>query len=106
MYGTIAKIHTNPAQVDALRALAERMGTAPGQLGRLVYQMDGDPGELFLVALFESRQAYWDNAQSTEQAARYAEMSAFFTAPPEWHDGAIIDAQIGAAIQVVDKAAP
>ena len=70
MYGTIAKIHTNPAQVDALRALAERMGTAPGQLGRYVFQMDADPGELFLVAVFESRQAYWDNAQSPEQHQR------------------------------------
>lgn len=106
MYGTIARIKIDPDKIEDLKALAQRMGTAPGQLGRLVYQMDGDPGELFLVALFESRQAYWDNAQSTEQAARYAEMSAFFTAPPEWHDGAIIDAQIGAAIQVVDKAAP
>lgn len=106
MYGTIARVRIDPAKIEDLKALAQRMGTAPGQLGRLVYQMDSDPGELFLVALFESRQAYWDNAQSEEQAARYAEMSAFFTAPPEWHDGVIIDAQIGAAIQVGDSTAP
>jgi hypothetical protein len=29
--------------------------------------MDGNPGELFLVAVFESREAYWANAQSPEQ---------------------------------------
>ncbi len=94
MYGTIAKIHTNPAQVDALRALAERMGTAPGQLGRYVFQMDADPGELFLVAVFESRQAYWDNAQSPEQHQRYQELRALLDSDPEWHDGAIIDAAV------------
>lgn len=105
MYGTIARVKTDPDKIEALKALAQRMGTAPGQLGRLVYQMDDDPSELFLVALFESRQAYWDNAQSAEQAARYAEMSAYFTAPPEWHDGTIIDAQIAAPIQAGDSAA-
>ena len=94
MYGTIAKIHTDPAQVDALRALAERMGTAPGQLGRYVYQMDTDPGELFLVAVFESRQAYWDNAQSPDQHQRYQELRALLDSDPEWHDGAIIDAAV------------
>ncbi len=94
MYGTIAKIHTNPAQVDALRTLAERMGTAPGQLGRYVFQMDADPGELFLVAVFESRQAYWDNAQSPEQHQRYQDLRALLDSDPEWHDGAIIDAAV------------
>ena len=94
MYGTIAKIHTDPAQVDALRALAARMGAAPGQLGRYVFQMDADPGELFLVAVFESRQAYWDNAQSPEQHQRYQELRALLDSDPEWHDGAIIDAAV------------
>ncbi len=94
MYGTIAKIHTAPAQVEALKALAERMGTAPGQLGRYVFQMDADPGELFLVAVFESRDAYWDNAQSPEQHQRYQELRALLDSDPEWHDGEIIDAAV------------
>ena len=94
MYGTIAKIHTAPAQVEALKALAERMGTAPGQLGRYVFQMDADPGELFLVAVFESREAYWDNAQSPEQHQRYQELRALLDSDPEWHDGEIIDTAV------------
>ena len=94
MYGTIAKIHTAPAQVEALKALAERMSTAPGQLGRYVFQMDADPGELFLVAVFESRDAYWDNAQSPEQHQRYQELRALLDSDPEWHDGEIIDAAV------------
>jgi steroid delta-isomerase-like uncharacterized protein len=92
MYGTIAKIQIDPAKIEALKALGRRMGVAPGQLGRYVYQMDVDPGELFLVALFESQAAYWANAQSPEQHARFQELRALLAGDPEWHDGAIIDA--------------
>jgi len=92
MYGTIAKIQIDPAKIEALKALGQRMGVAPGQLGRYVYQMDADPGELFLVALFKSQAAYWTNAQSPEQHARFQELRALLTGDPEWHDGEVIDA--------------
>jgi steroid delta-isomerase-like uncharacterized protein len=92
MYGTIAKIQIDPAKIETLKSLGRRMGVAPGQLGRYVYQMDADPGELFLVALFESQAAYWANAESLEQHARFEELRALLTSDPEWHDGAIIDA--------------
>ena len=53
-----------------------------------------DPGELFLVAIFESRQAYWANAQSPEQDRRYLELRALLDSDPEWHDGEIISATV------------
>ena len=53
--------------------------------------MDGDPGEIFLVAVFASREAYWANAQSPEQNERFHELRALLVADPEWHDGEIID---------------
>jgi quinol monooxygenase YgiN len=92
MYGTIAKIHTNPDNVPALRSLAQSMGTAPGQLGRFVFQMDADPQELWLVAVFESKEAYWANAASPEQHQRFLQLRALIDGDPEWHDGEIIDA--------------
>lgn len=92
MYGTIAKVNLDPNQLETFKAIGRQMGVAPGQLGRYVYQMDADPSELFLVALFENRQAYWENAQSPEQHQRYQELRALLTRDPEWHDGAIIDA--------------
>jgi quinol monooxygenase YgiN len=67
------------------------MGAAPGQIARYVFQMDGAPGELFLVAVFESRDAYWANARSPEQHQRFEELRALLLADPEWHDGEIID---------------
>ena len=53
--------------MSALQALTRSMGTAPGQIGRYVFQMDANPGELWLVGLFESKEAYWANARSPEQ---------------------------------------
>jgi quinol monooxygenase YgiN len=91
MYGTIARVKVDPAKVEVLKALGRRIGVAPGQIARYVYQMDANPGELFLVVVFESREAYWANAQSPEQHQRYQEMRALMSADPEWHDGEIVD---------------
>ena len=91
MYGTIARVKIDPAKVEELKALGRRIGVAPGQIARYVYQMDANPGELFLVVVFESREAYWANAQSPEQNQRFQEMRALMLADPEWHDGEIVD---------------
>ncbi len=91
MYGTIARVKIDPAKLEELKALGQRIGVAPGQVARYVFRMDADPGELFLIAIFESRETYWANAQSPEQAQRYQEMRALMVADPEWHDGEIVD---------------
>jgi quinol monooxygenase YgiN len=91
VYGTIARVKIDPAKVEELKALGRRIGVAPGQIARYVYKMDANPGELFLVVVFESREAYWANAQSPDQNQRYQEMRALMLADPEWHDGEIVD---------------
>ena len=90
MYGTIARIKIDPIRIEELKALGDSMGVAPGQVTRYVYQMDADPGELFLVAVFESKEAYWANAQSPEQSERFMQLRTLLLADPEWHDGAIV----------------
>ena len=91
MYGTIARVKIDPAKLEELIALGRRIGVAPGQIAHYVYQMDANPGELFLVVVFESREAYWANAQSPDQNQRYQEMRSLMLADPEWHDGEIVD---------------
>jgi quinol monooxygenase YgiN len=91
MYGTIARVKIDPGKLEDLKALGRRIGVPPGQIARYVYQMDVNPGELFLVAVFESREAYWANARSPEQNQRFQEMRALMLSDPEWHDGEIID---------------
>jgi len=92
MYGTIARVEINPEKIGEVQALSRRITLAPGQVGRYIYQMDANPNELFLVAIFESREAYYANAASPEQHERFMELRALLTADPEWHDGEIIDA--------------
>jgi quinol monooxygenase YgiN len=77
--------------LEELKDLGKRMDKAPGQIMRYVYQMDADPGEIFLVAVFESKEAYWANANSPEQHQRFTELRALLLEDPQWHDGAIID---------------
>lgn len=92
MYGTIARVRIDPAKIDELKAVGDSMDTAPGQVARYVYQTDADPGVLFLVAVFASKEAYWANAQSPEQNERYMQLRALLLEDPEWHDGAIVSA--------------
>ncbi len=91
MYGTIARVKIDPARLAEFKALGREtgMGKAPGQVDGYVYQMDADPGELFLVAVFEDRAAYRANAASPEQNERYLRMRSLMLADPEWHDGEI-----------------
>lgn len=94
MYGTIARIKIDPARLDEFRAVGEQisLGRVPGQVAGYMYQMDSDPGELFLVAVFESREAYKKNAASPEQNERYMALRRVMLADPEWHDGEILTA--------------
>ena len=91
MYGTIARVRIDPSRLEELKDLGRRMGIAPGQITRYVYQMDADPGEVFLVAVFESKEAYWANANSPEQHQRFMEFRALLLEDPQWHDGVIVD---------------
>lgn len=90
MYGTIARVVIDPGTLEEVRALGDSLATAPGQIARYVFQTDADPGVLFLVAVFESKAAYWANAQSPEQNERFLQMRALFLEDPQWHDGEII----------------
>jgi quinol monooxygenase YgiN len=90
MYGTIAKIRIDPSQMEELKAVGASMGKAPGQITGYIYQMDADPGVLYLVAVFESREAYWANAASPEQNQRFLKLRALLLDDPEWHDGEIL----------------
>jgi quinol monooxygenase YgiN len=91
MYGTIAKVRINRERIEELRALADSMGLAPGQIARTVYKMDNDPDVFYLAAVFESREAYQANAASPEQHERFMQLRALLLADPEWYDGEIID---------------
>ena len=92
MYGTVAKMRIKPGSLASLREMAgsEDMSRAPGYMSTTIYQMDSNPNELFMAVVFESKEAYFKNAESPEQNAMYERFVALLEGPPEWHDGEII----------------
>lgn len=95
MYGTVATFHVQPGKVEELGRLA-RAGAAqiPGLVFEYTFQRDADPDTLILVVGFESKEAYWANANSPEQHQRYEEYRALLTRDPEWQDGEIIASMV------------
>ncbi len=92
MYGTVARLTLLPGKEAAMRALADDYAaeTVPGYLGEYVFRMDAEPDVYYMMALFESRDAYHANAQSPAQHERYLKFRALLAAEPEWHDGEVI----------------
>ncbi len=95
MYGTIGRLcikHGMEGQFKQIlqsQASAFESGQVAGFVASYTYRMDADRSEYYIVAVFESREAYWANAQSTEQDARYRQWLPLLDGEPEWHDGEI-----------------
>lgn len=92
MYGTVARVRvTAGGESGLLQQLREFEAlNVPGFVNSYLYRTDADANEYYLVVLFDSKDAYWANARSPEQDARYQKMAAFFEGAPEWHDGEIV----------------
>jgi heme-degrading monooxygenase HmoA len=88
MYGTVAHLHTKPGALQAMKDMEEHQ--PKGFVASYVYQLDSDPNEFLLVAVFESKEAYFANAQSPEQDADYQKLRQHLIHDPEWHDGEIV----------------
>jgi quinol monooxygenase YgiN len=91
MYGTVAKLKVKPGGLDELKNWAPDGDERDrGAVAIYAFQMDGDPKEVYTVAIFESKEAYVANAESPEQDARYRQMLKWLEGEPEWHDGEVV----------------
>ena len=91
MYGTVARIRIKPGMERKLMELAGQWeGTWPGSVASYIYRMDAGDNEYYLAVVAESKEAYFANANSPEQDARYREMLQYLDGEPEWHDGEIV----------------
>ena len=93
MYGTIARMRVKSGKEDELLAYTrerENSRSVPGSVHVYVYRMDADPHEYYLVAVFESRDAYVANANSPAQDAEYRQLLELLEGAPEWHDGEVV----------------
>ncbi len=96
MYGTVAHFPIKPGMEGQFRQLIEgqmhafEAGQVPGFVATYIYRTDADPNDYYLAVVFASKEAYWANAQSPEQDARYRQWLPLLTSEPEWHDGEIV----------------
>ena len=92
MYGTIAHFRIKPGIKEEFIRTMDSFGDQPiaGWLADYYFQMDRDPEEFYLVAIFKDRQSYLANADSPEQHERYLKFRSFLVADPEWNDGFIV----------------
>jgi quinol monooxygenase YgiN len=92
MYGTVARLRLKAGAAEKMAALSKEYDqvTVPGVVATYVYQADSDPQEMYLVAVFESKDAYLANANSPDQHARYLKMRELLESDPEWHDGTVV----------------
>jgi antibiotic biosynthesis monooxygenase (ABM) superfamily enzyme len=92
MYGTIARLTVKPGKEAELMALGQHDIALKilGHVGEFIYKMDADPNEYYLVVMFDSKESYVANANSTDQNDRYEEMLTLLESAPEWHDGEVV----------------
>lgn len=93
MYGTVARFQVKPGRDEQLMKLSRNpeYQQVPGWVGQVVYRSDANPNEYYIAVVFESKEAYWANAQSPEQDARFRELRELMAADPEWHDGEVVE---------------
>jgi quinol monooxygenase YgiN len=98
MYGTVARFRALPGKrEEMLRGLKEYDSLSiDGWVVDYAFQMDGDPDEFFMVAVFKDKAAYMANADAPAQHERYLKWRALLAADPEWHDGEVVATTGGA----------
>lgn len=92
MYGTIAHFRIKPGSRDEFVKIMDSFGgdVIPGWMVDYYFQLDRDPEEFYLVAIFRDKESYIANADSPEQHKRYLKFRSFLVADPEWNDGFIV----------------
>jgi quinol monooxygenase YgiN len=92
LYGTIARFRIKPGTKEEFVKAMDGFGGdfIPGWKADYYFQMDRDPDEFYLVAVFQDQGSYQANADSPEQHERYLKFRSFLAADPEWHDGSIV----------------
>lgn len=92
MYGTVARMRLKAGSEARMQKLMMEYETlnVPGYIRTTMYRMDDNPNELYMAVVFEDRERYLANAQSSEQDARYREMVELLDGAPEWHDGEVV----------------
>jgi len=92
MYGTVANIRVKAGHGEDLKRImiewnAEHKPKVKGALTGYLYQLDSDPQDWIMVALFDDKESYVANAEDPEQDRRFRQLMEHLDGEPQWHDG-------------------
>lgn len=92
MFGTVTRVRLKEGvSIEDLTSLFDVEDRPASSLALIALQSVDDSREVWLASAFESREAYFKNADSPEQNARFERMRALVEdSPPEWHDGNVV----------------
>ena len=93
MYGTIFNLNVKDGhEQDLLEAVG---GEAPkGMLAWFLMRPDDRDADLVGVAVFESKESYISNANSSDQHIAFTKMMSHLNSEPTWTDGEYISSKI------------
>lgn len=91
MYGTIGRMKVKPGELEQLqKAISSDQEKAEGEIAVYTYQLDKDPNELMVVAVFRDKNSYMANADDPKTDEWDQKVRAHLESDPEWNDGEII----------------
>lgn len=94
MYGTIATLSIDPANLEKLGAMLKEWNEkedtdAIGFVGGYLLQTDADKSVVKMMAVFENEDKFRANAERPEQDAWYQELRVLLNSDPTWEDGQV-----------------
>jgi hypothetical protein len=69
----------------------ERKPKVKGALSGYLFQLDKDPQDWIMVALFQDKKSYVANADDPEQDRWFRRMMEHLDGEPQWNDGEAIE---------------
>ena len=92
MYGTVAHIRVKVGQEDGIKQTmrewnTERKPKIAGAMSGYLFQLDSDPQDWIMVALFQDKETYRANADDPEQDRWFRRLMEHLEGEPQWHDG-------------------
>ena len=91
-YGTVARYRVRAGQEAAFMEQMKAFESAPpkGWIYTTLFRSDGGSNDIWMSTVFESEEAYRENAGSPAMDERYRAMREHLDGDPEWHDGQVI----------------
>lgn len=90
MYGTIGKWTVKDGHMNTFLDLVNTYQPPAGFVSMTLYQSVDDANVIYAAVVFESRDAYYANADSDSQHQFYTQTLEHLVHEPEWTDGDIV----------------